>query len=353
MHKVVLSPFFQAFVIEAQTGAGRGGLPKNRMDQIPVPIPPLGEQHRIVAKVDELMTLCDRLEAAQTKREQRRDRLAAASLNRVNQPAPSAEGEADTAFREHARFHLDHLPRLTTRPEHIKALRQTIFNLAVRGKLVPQDLTTERVPKTYATEPISDDLPINWRLLNFGQHCDIEGGNQPPKSKFISEPREGYVRLLQIRDLGERPVPTYIPVGSTSRFCKEGEILIGRYGASVGKIFWAQSGAYNVAMAKFIWPEDAFISTFAFFLLNSEYLQGPLASATRSAQAGFNKGDLAGIHFPLPPLAEQHRIVAKVDELMVLCDQLEAQLTTARTDSRRLLEAILHEALAPATENAA
>lgn len=84
-------------------------------------LPPLAEQHRIVAKVDELMALCDRLEAAQSKREQRRDRLLAASLNRINQPAPSAEGEAATAFREDARFHLDHLPRLTTRPEHIKS----------------------------------------------------------------------------------------------------------------------------------------------------------------------------------------------------------------------------------------
>ncbi len=90
------------------------------------------------------MALCDRLEAAQTKREQRRDRLVAASLNRINQPAPSAEGEAATAFREHARFHLDHLPRLTTRPEHIKSLRQTILNLAVRGRLVPQDPRTSR-----------------------------------------------------------------------------------------------------------------------------------------------------------------------------------------------------------------
>ena len=66
LHKVVLSPFFQSFIIEEQTGAGRGGLPKNRMDRIPVPIPPLAEQHRIVAKVDELMALCDELEARLT-----------------------------------------------------------------------------------------------------------------------------------------------------------------------------------------------------------------------------------------------------------------------------------------------
>ena len=49
--------------------------------------------------------------------------------------------------------------------------------------------------------------------------------------------------------------------------------------------------------------------------------------------------------FPLPPLSEQQRIVAKVDELMTLCDRLEAQLTTTQTESHGLLEAVLHEAL--------
>jgi type I restriction enzyme S subunit len=177
---------------------------------------------------------------------------------------------------------IKHYECIADAPDAIARLRRFVLDLAVRGKLVPQNPQNERIAETYAREPSSDELPNNWRLLNFGKFCDIEGGNQPPKSQFISEPREGYVRLLQIRDLGERPVPTFIPIGSTNRFCKEGEILIGRYGASVGKIFWAQDGAYNVAMAKFIWPDDALCASFAFLLLKSECLQGPLASATSS-----------------------------------------------------------------------
>src|SRR6185312_15948270 len=96
------------------------------------PLPPIAEQHRIVAKVDELMGLCDRLEAARTGREAVRDRLGAASLARLNAPDPET-------FQDDAPFALDALPALTTRPDQIKALRQTILNLAVRGKLVPQD----------------------------------------------------------------------------------------------------------------------------------------------------------------------------------------------------------------------
>jgi type I restriction enzyme S subunit len=107
---------------------------------IPFPLPPLAEQHRIVAKVDELMVLCDRLEAAQGSREATRDRLAAASLGRLNAPDPAT-------FHDDARFALDALPSLTTRPDQIKHLRQTILNLAVRGKLVAQDPQDEPASK--------------------------------------------------------------------------------------------------------------------------------------------------------------------------------------------------------------
>ena len=80
--------------------------------------------------------MCDRLEAARGSREAMRDRLAAASLARLNAPDPET-------FQADARFALDALPALTTRPDQIKQLRQTILNLAVRGKLVPQDPNDE------------------------------------------------------------------------------------------------------------------------------------------------------------------------------------------------------------------
>jgi type I restriction enzyme S subunit len=132
------------------TGIAQKTVPLAGLRAILIPLPPLTEQHRIVAKVDELMALCGQLEAAKTEREQSRDRLVAASLHRLNSPADMAETNAPDlparqadAFRDHARFVFNHLPRLTTRPEHIKQLRQTILNLAVRGKLVPQDPNDE------------------------------------------------------------------------------------------------------------------------------------------------------------------------------------------------------------------
>ena len=83
LHVLVLSPYFQSFVDDSQTGAGRGGLPKNRMDAIPIPLPPLAEQHRIVAKVDELMALCDQLEQQLSQADHQRRRLLEAVLVEV------------------------------------------------------------------------------------------------------------------------------------------------------------------------------------------------------------------------------------------------------------------------------
>ena len=112
------------------------GLSRSDAYELLLSVPPLAEQHRIVAKVDELMALCDRLETARKKRETTRDRLSAASLARLNAPDPAV-------FQNHAAFALNNLAPLTTRPAQIKALRQTILNLAVRGKLVEQDPNDE------------------------------------------------------------------------------------------------------------------------------------------------------------------------------------------------------------------
>lgn len=72
--------------------------------------------------------------------------------------------------------------------------------------------------------------------------------------------------------------------------------------------------------------------------------------ATTVGNWGISASNLKEVPFPLPPLAEQHRIVAKVDALMALCDKLEAALATADTTRRRLLGALIREALAPARE---
>ncbi|WP_288982630.1 restriction endonuclease subunit S [uncultured Flavobacterium sp.] len=171
-------------------------------------------------------------------------------------------------------------------------------------------------------------LPKNWIYISFTEVFDINGGTQPPKSVFIDEPKEGYIRLLQIRDFGNKPVPTYIPDTGKLMICKKDDILIARYGASIGRIVTGMEGSYNVALAKVSIPESI-NKNFVKWLLKSNIFQEPILSIQRTAQNGFNKTDLASIFIPLPPLAEQNRIAAKLDALF-------AQLETIKTSMAKV-----------------
>ncbi|MEH2128726.1 restriction endonuclease subunit S [Nostoc sp.] len=170
-----------------------------------------------------------------------------------------------------------------------------------------------------------NELPEGWTLTKFMDVFDIQGGTQPPKSTFQYEPQPGYIQLLQIRDFGEHPVPTYIRDTHTLKKCTEQDILIARYGASLGRILTGLSGAYNVAMAKVYIPEPIH-RRFVYYLLISEIFQAPLRLVSRSAQNGFNKQDIAEIELPLAPLKEQKRIADKLDPLLIRLDACRGKL---------------------------
>lgn len=151
---------------------------------------------------------------------------------------------------------------------------------------------------------------MSWKELSFTEVFDIQGGTQPPKSQFKDTPRKGYVRLLQIRDFGEKPVPTYIPDSKTLKKCDPTDVLIGRYGASVGRICTGMEGAYNVALAKVI-NEKKIDTNYLKFWLESENFQAPLRKIQRTAQNGFNKDDLSRIVFRYPESTEKQASISK------------------------------------------
>ncbi len=370
LHKVVLSPFFQSFVVDEQTGAGRGGLPKNRMDQIAVPVPPLAEQHRIVAKVDELMALCDQLQAANNGREARRDRLVAASLHRIgNAPAvadqAATETQSATSLRDAARFHLDHLPRFTARPEHIKQLRQTILNLAVRGRLVAQDPNDEPAVELLnrlmvkSADEAPFPIPESWRWIAVGEIGISRLGKMLDKAKNKGTLRR-YLRNVNVRwldfdlsDVYEMPFED----GELDEFAlRAGDVLICEGGEPGRAAVWdgRETGIYFQKAIHRVRFSEGVDSHFFVNALRESADNGRLSTYfTGVGIKHFTGKGLSSFIFPLPPLAEQQRIVAKVDELMALCDQLETQLAKSAADSRRLLEALLRDALAPALEQAA
>ncbi len=141
--------------------------------------------------------------------------------------------------------------------------------------------------------------------------CDFQGGSQPPKKDWVKQPTEGFVRMLQIRDFtqSEKDNVEYVKDSRALKKCVEKDILIGRYGASVGKILKGLSGAYNVAIMKTIPDEEKLNRTYLYcYFLGDEFQSYILStSASRAAQAGFSKEDLRWMNILLPPMELQVR----------------------------------------------
>lgn len=369
----------RSFVSDAVKDRARGGAMNNvsltDLQNLVLPIPPLAEQHRIVAKVDELMALCDRLEEARKTREQTRDKLTAASLARLTAPDTTPED-----FPAHARFALEALPALTKRPDQIKTLRQTILNLAVRGKLVEQDPTDEpaselvqrartakdairkerRIGRTenpeFSLSNGESQSPMHWAWVHISEFALVLGGKRIPKGMSFSPQKTDNI-YIRVTDMKNGTIATdqlkYISDEVRQHIEKytisRDDIYItiaGTIGA-VGTVPDALDG-HNLTenAAKIVFREiDRYFLVMA---LNSEDVQSQFAEKTKQmAQPKLALKRILGARVPVPPLAEQHRIVAKVDALMALCDRLETALTTADTTRTRLLEALLHEALEP------
>ena len=164
------------------------------------------------------------------------------------------------------------------------------------------------------------------------QVCDFQGGSQPPKDQWICYEKEGYIRMLQIRDFTQpnKDNVEFVRISKTIKTCNEDDILIGRYGASVGKILTGLAGAYNVAIIKTIPDTSKLSKRFLYHYLNSPYFQNFILSVgSRAAQAGFNKDDLSDAQIPDLSLEEQSNVVSQLDkvtELIVLRKEQLAKL---------------------------
>lgn len=370
------SAFLRLFVWsarEAIIAMGRGiafpSVSRRQLEELPLALPPLAEQHRIVAKMDELMALCDRLEAARTAREATRDRLAAASLARLNTPDPET-------FPSDAHFALDALPAVTTRPDQIEQLRKTILGLAITGKLTSHAAeetgaaveleeverrkrdNSFRKPKSCA--PVSADehwseLPPGWIWARWDQISDwiTYGFTRPMPHEdsgipIVTGKNVNYGRI--IFDTAHRtPLHAFNALNEKDR-PRKGDILITKDG-SIGRTAIVDSDepfCINQSVAVLWLRSCHFDRQFLRLALDAPQTQQALLAKTEGvAIKHISIVDLGRMVFPLPPLSTQQRIVAKVGELMTLCDALEASLLRASTKRIQLLDAALRAALLP------
>ena len=333
-------------------GATRFRVSTGHLRTILVPLPPLAEQRRIVAKVEELMGVCDQFEAASCEQEAARNRFSVATLARLSAPDPDPG-----TFRKHAKFAINNLTEITTRSDQVNAIRETIRNLAVRGKLVPQDPCDEPVHTVLSNSGVvvadTNPFPIpeSWAWVCSGSVADCRLGKMLDRTKNGGVPHK-YLRNVNVRwfdfDLSDLLEMRFEDSELTKFALRRGDVLICEGGEPGRSAVWDgrqtdiyfQKAIHRVRLHDFVDP--------AFFVMAirasaddgrlQEYFTGT------GIQHLTGRG-LGAYSFPLPPLAEQRRIVAKVDEMMDLCRRLEASLLTAQESRRRLLDALLREAL--------
>ena len=366
------SPQAREYLSSSSVGTTMQNLNQGILANMSLAVPPVKEQQRIVNRVDELMAVCDQLEGAQTERKAARDRLAAASLARANTP------NSDT-FQDDSRFALSVLPILTTRDDQIEQVRQTILNLAMRGKLVPQDPNNEpasellkrialekarlvkagEIKKEKELPSIREDsspfeLPSGWSWARLGHLSKVVTSGSRDWAEYYAEAGAIFVRMgnlsrgsynLRLSSV-QRVNPPRGTEGARTRL-EAGDVLISITG-EVGLL-----RAHSAGLRRCLYqpthlrraPDARTSKPVHSGVLRSPLAQDQFNAPQRGIKNSFRLTDVTELLVPLPPLVEQHRIVAKVDELMAVCDRLEAELAVGAATSSRLLESLLHEAL--------
>jgi type I restriction enzyme S subunit len=347
-----------------------------KLRPLPFAIPPLAEQHRIVAKVDELMALCERLEAQQADADSAHAELVQALLNSLTQAS-----DADDLAQSWQRL-AEHFHTLFTTESSIDALKQTLLQLAVMGKLVPQDPNDEpasellkriteekaqlvaggRIKKQKTLPEIADEemsfqLPVGWEWVRLNSLLKKIGAGSTPlggKQGYVSEgikflrSQNVWNEGLRLDDVALIPEATHQKMAGTH--VEAGDLLFNITGASIGRcaIVPDDFDTGNVSQhVTIIRPVAGELRHFLHVILTSQLVQQTVMDVQVGvSREGLSIGKLSVFVIPCPPEAEQHRIVAKVDQLMTLCDQLKTRLSETRQLHEQLASTLVEQALA-------
>lgn len=357
----------------AKTASGTSSSMKNISREgialLPVPLPPLEEQKRIVAKVDELMLLCDELETQQRAKDESRLRLNNAILAPLNNAASLETEEFEQALQRLA----ENFDALYDSAETVGKLRSTIFQLAVQGKLIKQDESNEtasillakikeeqrqlikegKLKKIVILSPINKNhtpfrLPIGWSWARFPELGLFSRGASKHRPRNAPELYAGgKYKLVQTGDVARANgiIKTYTGLYNErglaqSRMWPKGTMCITIAANIADSGILGFDACFPDSVVGFI-PSKIIGNAqyFEYFMRTAKSHLQDFAPST--AQKNINISILQDVLIPLPPLEEQKRIVAKVNQLMALCDELEAKLRQTNEDSERLMNAAI------------
>jgi type I restriction enzyme S subunit len=321
------------------------------------------------------MNRIDRLEATQNERETSRDALRSVSLHRLTAPEDKA---ADV------RFFLEKSPRLITKPVHVATVRQTIFDLAVLGRLTPQNPAEEsaeavlrraislpssehRQRKILRKSPTASTAglvpPLGWALRTVQQLYDVNaivdyadgnhGSLYPRKNEFGAE---GIV-FVTAKDLVRGRIAwescAKLDEARARRlmkgWAKGGDVLL-THNATVGRVARVEPGVQPFLLGTSVTfyrlnPEAILANYFYLFLQSSlwqDQLKAIMAQTTRNQVSIQKQAELVVL---IPPVEEQSRIATRADELVAACNDLESAFASVQLERSRLLGSLLHDAL--------
>ncbi|WP_394134370.1 restriction endonuclease subunit S [Aliivibrio fischeri] len=377
VHLGILSPMVQRLVWGRQVGMAIEGLSKKVLEMFEFPVPPLLEQHRIVAKVDELMSLCDQLEQQTETSIEAHQTLVEVLLNTLTSSADAQE------LTQNWQRISEHFDTLFTTEKSIDTLKQTILQLAVMGKLVPQDPNDEpaaklleriaeekaqlikdkKIKKQKALPEITDDeksfeLPNGWEWERIGNlsHFIEYGSSQ----KTVERLPNG-VPVLKMGDiqngkliLGEHKVMSSDVDELPNLYVKNNDVLYNRTNSAelVGKtgIFKGVDDRYSFAsyLIRIRCNQESIFPDYLNLSMNTPQFRISQIEPhikKQCGQANVNGTLMKSMLVSLPPLKEQKRIFNKVNELIMMCDQLQASLKESQTTQLHLTDAIIDKAL--------
>lgn len=363
---VYLSPVFRASFTAAMTGI-IGGVSIAKFVEIPIPLPPLDEQHRIVAQIDRLMARCDALENLRNEREKKRLATHAAALSQL------IETTGNRSTNDAWAFITQHFGDLYSVKENITELRKAILQLAVRGRLTDQNdkdgsatntlvkvaserrrLKIQESPNPIRDpKPLGYEIPGNWEWRRLGDLL-VSGPTNgfspravdyetPVRSLTLSATTSGIFKGEHAKFIADE-------ISSDSDlWLRDGDILVQRGNTleyvGVPAVYRGEPNCYIYPDLMMKLRVSSELDTdYLYFAMSSEPARNFLrerASGTSGTMPKINQKTLKSLPIPIPPIQEQHRIVVKINQLMKMCNALEEKIDAAANQQTALLSSLM------------
>ncbi len=360
----LISSLKQDFIAQG-AGAAQPNISREKIIHTLAPLPPFAEQKRLVTRIDQLMARCDELEKLRAEREAKRQKVHSSALNRL------FEAQGNDSFTDAWHFINRHFGELYSVKQNTTELRNAILQLGVMGKLVPQDPNDQpasellkeieaekrrlvKAGKIREPKPLPEikpdevpyALPVSWAWVRLGEISEVNGGFAFKSSKYVNDG----VRVVRISDFDEKgfknhKIVRYTFSADLNIFKLEpNNILMAMTGGTVGKSLLVKALSepmvvnQRVATIKIL---SGILPEFVNSLIQTDLIQRVIYTAKNSTNDNISMGDITGFYVPLPPFAEQKRIVTRIDQFMAMCDELEHQIDATASKQSALLSSVM------------